>query len=356
MRAMTVSTLAPAATAPPAPARLSAWYQSVTSTSLEAHARVQDPWALDYVQLSQGRFHGHIENIHMPGLTLVHETLSVATRQRGRLNDSAYGFAVRDPSSADFFSNGRRMPANAIMCGKGDEIDITTPERSGFIGMAVQRDLLEPLWQSMYRKPLATWLDQHLVLETTSVKAAALWTHHRAAMGQARDLIDRQASAGALLQLRDEVLAQWLETLPAQVDLSDLPTLKRRKQVVDKACERMMAQVDAPESLLSVCSRLGVSVRKLNYCFQDVLGISPNKYHKLMRLNGLHRALTQAQAGDNVQDLAALWGFWHLSQLARDYKRQFQVLPSTTLKQAQSSARPGASLRRSRRESAPGCG
>lgn len=315
-----------------------AWYQSVDSTSLDAHARAQDQWALTYVQLSQGVFHGHIENIHMPKLTLVHETLSVATRQRGRLNDSAYGFALRDPASDDFFSNGRRMPANAIMCGKGDDIDITTPEQCGFIGMAVQRDLLEPLWEAMYRKPLATWLDQHLVLETTTIKAAALWAHHRGAMAQARALIDRQAPGGTLIQLRDEVLTQWLEALPAQVDLSDLPTLKRRKRLVDQACERLMAQVDEPESLLSVCSRLGVSVRKLNYCFQDVLGISPNKYHKLLRLNGVHRALSQARPGDSVQDLAALWGFWHLSQFAQDYKRQFKVLPSETLRRAQGGA------------------
>ena len=319
----------------PSAARETPWYQSVNSTSLDAHARVQDRWALDYVQLSEGIFQGHIENVHLPQLTLVHETLNVATRQRGRLNDSAYGFALRDPGSEDFFSNGRRMPANAIMCGKGDEIDITTPEQSGFIGMAVQRDLLEPLWQAMYRKPLAAWLEQHLVLETTTVKAAALWTHHRAAMAQARELIDRQVGLSSLLQLRDEVLTQWLEALPAQVDISDLPSLKRRQQLVDQACERMMAQVDAPESLLSVCSHLGVSVRKLNYCFQDVLGISPNKYHKLLRLNGLHRALMRASAQDNVQDIAALWGFWHLSQLAQDYKRQFKVLPSETLRRAQ---------------------
>jgi len=33
-----------------------------------------------------------------------------------------------------------------------------------------------------------------------------------------------------------------------------------------------------------------------------------------------------------VQEAAAGWGFWHLSELAADYRRQFGELPSQTLK------------------------
>ena len=314
--------------------QFTAWHQHVETTSLDEHARVQGNWDLEYVQLSEGVFSGLVDNIHLPQLTLVREALNVATRQRGRLNADTYGFALRDADSDDFFANGRRMSACDIMVGKGDAIDITTPHHCVFSAMAVERSLLEPLWEGMYHKPVATWMDQHLVLETSPVKAAMLRDKHLSVMKRASALIDRQAGLHTLLQLRDDILAEWLEAIPAQVDISDLPTLKRRKQVVDLACERMMAQVDEPESLLSVCTHLGVSVRKLNYCFQDVLGISPNKYHKMLRLNGAHRDLMRPSANGSVQDIAAKWGFWHLSQFARDYKRQFKVLPSETLRQS----------------------
>jgi AraC family ethanolamine operon transcriptional activator len=82
--------------------------------------------------------------------------------------------------------------------------------------------------------------------------------------------------------------------------------------------------------MLEVCRRIGASRRKLNYCFQDVLGTSPVKYLRAVRLNGVRRELRSGTAA--VQDVAARWGFWHLGQFSLDYKRQFGELPSATLK------------------------
>ncbi|GHU15365.1 hypothetical protein AGMMS50225_28560 [Betaproteobacteria bacterium] len=36
---------------------------------------------------------------------------------------------------------------------------------------------------------------------------------------------------------------------------------------------------------------------------------------------------------DTVGDIAARWGFWHLSHFAADYKEMFGELPSDTLRQ-----------------------
>jgi AraC family ethanolamine operon transcriptional activator len=126
---------------------------------------------------------------------------------------------------------------------------------------------------------------------------------------------------------------EWLEALPAQVDTSELPNLERRKKLVDRACELMMGHADEPLTILEVCSRVGTSRRKLNYCFQDVLGTTPIKYLRSLRLNGVRRALRQAPPGVTIQDIASHWGFWHLSQFAQDYKHLFGELPSDTLRQ-----------------------
>jgi AraC family ethanolamine operon transcriptional activator len=139
-----------------------------------------------------------------------------------------------------------------------------------------------------------------------------------------------------LRQLRDEILMEWLEALPPQVDTSELPTLERRKKLVDRACELMLGHTDEPLSILEVCSRVGTSRRKLNYSFQDVLGTTPVKYLRSLRLNGVRRALRQAAPGVTIQDIASHWGFWHLSQFAQDYKKLFGELPSATLKDFES--------------------
>ena len=57
----------------------------------------------------------------------------------------------------------------------------------------------------------------------------------------------------------------------------------------------------------------------------------------LVRLNGVRRDLKSRahEACVKVQDVAARWGFWHLSEFSRDYSAQFGELPSQTLRNAQ---------------------
>jgi AraC family ethanolamine operon transcriptional activator len=62
-----------------------------------------------------------------------------------------------------------------------------------------------------------------------------------------------------------------------------------------------------------------------------VLGTTPIKYLRSLRLNSVRRALRQAAPGVTIQDIASHWGFWHLSQFAQDYKKLFGELPSATL-------------------------
>lgn len=309
------------------------WIQVVDTTDMDRHAQIQGGWQLHYEQLSDGAFSGRIHQVMLPGLTLFREDTRLSLRQRGKLAEDVYGFAMPLHDCTDLFFNGQRVPHNAIMCGKGDDVDMTTPDHFTLIAVVVERELLNPLWERMYQEPLAHWLEKQLVLQTTATKAQALRDLQLTVLDQASALANRPRDEQALRQLRDELLMEWLEALPSNVDTSELPTLERRKKLVDRACELMLAHTDEPLSILQVCSHLGTSRRKLNYCFQDVLGTTPVKYLRTLRLNGVRRGLRHAAKGVTVQDVAAHWGFWHLGQFAQDYKRLFGELPSTTLRQ-----------------------
>jgi AraC family ethanolamine operon transcriptional activator len=137
----------------------------------------------------------------------------------------------------------------------------------------------------------------------------------------------------ALRQVRDTLLIEWIEVIPERVDASTLPTVAARRQLVNLACELMLAQPDEPLSMLALCGKVGASRRKLTYCFQDVLGTSPMQYLRAVRLNGVRRALRAGEAAA-VQDAAARWGFFHMGQFSLDYKKQFGELPSATLRAA----------------------
>jgi AraC family ethanolamine operon transcriptional activator len=92
--------------------------------------------------------------------------------------------------------------------------------------------------------------------------------------------------------------------------------------------------------MLELCKQVGASPRRLELCFRDVLGLSPHKYLRAVRLCGVRRELKRlAGSGATVHDVAARWGFWHMSAFSADYKQQFGELPSVTL---QSSGSGGA--------------
>ncbi|MFO1218227.1 MAG: helix-turn-helix domain-containing protein [Burkholderiaceae bacterium] len=308
------------------------WAWSAQAHDVDTLARAQPWWHLHYEQLSPGAFDGRVRHAQLPGLRLVVETSGRALRQRGDLGHGSYGFAMPLNTSAPAIFNGQRVEHHAIMVGRSDELDLCTPDDFSLIGAVVDRELLAPLWERMYQKPLAHWLEKQLVVPARQPAADALRELHLQAMARIEAADAPLAEPTALLQLRDAILIEWIETLPEAVDISELPTAAARKRIVDRACELMLSAPDEPLSMLEVCRRIGTSRRKLNYCFQDVLGTSPVKYLRAVRLNGVRRELRRGEAP--VQDVAARWGFWHLGQFSLDYKRQFGELPSATLKSA----------------------
>ena len=57
------------------------------------------------------------------------------------------------------------------------------------------------------------------------------------------------------------------------------------------------------------------------------------RFLRALRLNGARRTLKAADPKDDtVTDIAARWGFWHLSHFAADYRSMFEEQPSDTLR------------------------
>lgn len=338
---------------PPAPC----WQRRLESDDIDAHAGAQPGSALRYEQISGGRFAGLLHQVQLPHARLVHEQCNVAVRQRGVLGRGQFGFAMPlGAGAAPAIFNGQKVHADDVMLGSAAELDLCTPAGFGLIGVVIDGELLHPLWQQMYGRSPSDWIESQLVVATRPGLAEGLRACHLRALADASLLVEalgrtggamsptpagaiaaqsadlmgpRSADDTALRQCRDDLLIEWFEALPDSIDASALPGVRARKRLVDRACELMLALPDEPLSMLEVCRRLGSSRRKLNYCFQEVLGSSPVKYLRAVRLNGARRELLAGSGA--VQDVAARWGFWHAGQFSRDYKRQFAETPSATL-------------------------
>lgn len=157
-------------------------------------------------------------------------------------------------------------------------------------------------------------------------------------------MLDDAANAALSDRARHNLQASVLSSLfdlcaTASLEPVAIPARPRRQWIVSEARDYVLANRDRPIGVPELCEHLHVSRRTLQYCFQDVLGLAPASYLRAIRLNGARRDLCGAAPGERtVQDVAAAWGFWHLSQFATDYRKLFGVRPSETLKTVHSPA------------------
>jgi AraC family ethanolamine operon transcriptional activator len=111
------------------------------------------------------------------------------------------------------------------------------------------------------------------------------------------------------------------------------PSLQRRRRVVEQARAYIDAHLSDTDAVTvpQLCEQVHVSRRTLQYCFEDVLGMTPLVYMRMLRLNGARREL-QGPGGAVIGAVAGAWGMSNFSQFSSDYRKLFGVCPSVAVR------------------------
>jgi AraC-like DNA-binding protein len=103
-----------------------------------------------------------------------------------------------------------------------------------------------------------------------------------------------------------------------------------------------------PERYLKIselCAAVGVPERTLRMCCAEFLGMGPNRYLRLRRLNIVHAALRRIiSPAASVEEVARRYGFSALGRFAAIYRTVFGEMPSTTLRYARTAPARKSSL------------
>ena len=315
------------------------------TTDIDAHTGQLQDWDLHYDQLDCGSFEGSFTDIRWPGMQIFVETTTRRLRQRGHLLPDSFGIGTMLSGDGTLCINGIQAGVGTLLTCDSTELDLCTPPNCRVAGLVVDAGTLHRAAESM--PGLDSLLRPDMLLGMTpSESALAPWRSLlldtvRLAIERPWQLHDPEVQQ----RLRSNLLIHLLDAmLGAQRD-DRIHCAGARKRIVDRACELMLSQHDEPLSLFEVCSRVGASPRKLGYCFQDVLGLSPARYIKAMRLNDARRELARGDDPElSVYDAAVRNGFWHFGHFSADYKKQFSELPSQTLSRARSGRTGSRSL------------
>ena len=136
----------------------------------------------------------------------------------------------------------------------------------------------------------------------------------------------------------DQVLvALGSASIPDSNNTLGLAARRRSINVFSRAHEYIKASYENQScpSIIDICHELKVSQRTLQYSFKMLLGLTPNSYLRILRLNWARKQLRNPASNETtITEVATRWGFWHLGKFSSDYMTMFGELPSTTLKRA----------------------
>lgn len=284
-------------------------------------------WQQRYDQVSAGRFDGALTERHLPRLQVFRESLSQAVRQSCRVWPDAIWFGLPDHNDTTRI-NGRQAGTDTLMVRPGNvEFELVTPSDYNIYGIVASRQLLEDTAARQGCQIDWQRLQAAEVLQVDgAARAACLRTLAAALSGGPAQANDPSACVlESLLDLLDHNGGE-----PAAN-----PSLQRRRRVVEQARAYIDAHLSDPEAVTvpQLCEQVHVSRRTLQYCFEDVLGMSPLLYMRMLRLNGARRELLDGgPGGAAIGAVAGAWGMSNFSQFSSDYRKMFGVCPSAAVR------------------------
>lgn len=289
-------------------------------------------WDQHYEQISRGAFHGRLVEIEFADIHVFEETLEQAVFQTGRCRHDIAALGVFSTLSGDARWHGRSVGLNDVLFLDGSsELLLSTPQNSTLYAVDMPVAALEPWCE---HAPLAIRENLRRLVATSlrdPLAAQRLRQGIATAIGELLLRPEEALPRSVALRLRDELVMLVADLLQGEPDARERTASGKAKEVVRRTRAYALERRDAPPTLLDLCRHTHVAPRTLQYCFQSVLGESPASYMKMLRLNGARKDLKRLDKDICIGDIAADWGFWHLSQFASDYRRMFGELPSATL-------------------------
>lgn len=310
------------------------WWHAVHSVNIEQHVKHLERFEWQYDQLSPGAFEARLAELSMPRVRVFRERITNSTQQCGLPPEGSIGLGLPLTKDGPLWMNGMRVDGNRVVVSHGAEVELcTAPEcELGFV--VANAAAIEETMQRTGTQMAGHLYGKTAVIQLSKASEDALRQILAMVHGNFGVPPEVLQSDDARRLLEDQLILELVDALSSASALPEERNALLRKRVVDRARELMLSALEKPMSILDVCSRIGASRRKLNYCFQEVLGTTPVAYLRAIRLNGVRRELLDAAGAGGVYDIAVRWGFWHFSQFSVDYKRQFGELPSHTLHRA----------------------
>lgn len=283
------------------------------------------PWRINFRQLEPGPMRTRVRILGGRMLTLLSIGMDRAVHQQGAAPPGTMTFGVPLGRGDLRWKNVDAHPQGFLTFGSSEGFEGVSA--SGFQGVtfSVAKNEIEALAEG-----LGISLEDGI--GSSSVFLASEQANGPQALAtRALSHLDPKGGAPMNLSDEEEILTHFLGLTAASEQFNDCSTGKQRARALRVSLEIMETNVEENIQISTICAMSGVSLRTLNRAYREAFGIGPKAYFLRMRLGLLRRSLLESAPATLVSDLANPLGFWHMGQLARDYRAVFGELPSETI-------------------------
>jgi len=300
-------------------------------------------WEQEYRQLSCGKFIGNVSTARGPRITVVGEQTNQSLHESvvPPAGELVFALVLNDDDALRV--NRRQVKTTSLLVLEGGkEYEFRTSGSTELLGVAFERDWLFDQNDSQYGALVEDALERNVV--PLNVMGTSMLRQFWLMLSQ---ILQRESDWPATMPLtlvadtalNNVLLALNMSCLPSEAPPPE-PSM-RNASITQQAIRFMRAHLDSHSSIEDVCAAVHVSRRTLHNHFERNLQMSPQQYLKVLRLNAARGLLREAATRHgqplrqlNIAEIAARCGYDHASRFAGDYKRQFGVLPSETIREA----------------------
>ncbi|WP_174718446.1 helix-turn-helix domain-containing protein [Azoarcus sp. DN11] len=300
------------------------------------HAACLQHWNQRYDQLSAGSFTGRFDEFWFDNVQVFRERTNQVVHEIGCSWEGSRTIGVPVDIDGTGWYCGEPCGLDSIVTLKGGEaLDYRTPRLHDIVAVTTDNEAFTDYALRVEHRDIEAEIGKQRIIPATVGQAGTLRSFLLTVLASLE-------ATPALLrhpQMRKGLeQAIYASIIAAITPREDTPRpaapCRARQLIVDRAREYMRSHIDEPITVADLCTELRVSRRTLQYSFQDILNLNPVSFLRALRLNGVRRELKNADpASRQIADIAARWGFWHLSHFASDYRAMFGELPSETLRQ-----------------------
>ncbi len=303
--------------------------RDITTDDADCLAHSISGWVQEYEQLKSGHFQGSLSELCLGNTQVFLERTSHALHQACTVPSDSIGFGLPTSEERCVYINGSAVRAEQIAVHRGGKsFELFTPDDLNFWGIVVKEEFLMNYARQFECEGWLSEVLEHPVLNVNQDKKHIVQDNCSTVLQN--PCISKGVAPSISESTLSALFSMFCDIAPASPDRS---SCRRRRHFVERADAYVRSCSDRLVTVSELCTVLNTCRRALQISFQEVLGISPHAYIRAVSLNRVRSHLRSIESPYAcVQDAAAAYGFWHMSQFALDYKQLFGELPSATFK------------------------